>query len=90
MPDMSMRYREYTLIGRMPLKADSVPLLNWMYNSLPNQFELYNIIKDPGQQFDIADQHPRLLKKLIPMMTKMWINIRDEGKMSAAAFKAPK
>lgn len=90
MPDMSMRYREYTLIGRMPPKADSVTLLNWMYHSLPEKFELYNIIKDPEQQFDIADQHPRLLRKLIPMMTKMWINIRDEGEMSATAFKPQK
>jgi arylsulfatase A len=90
MPDMSMRYREYTLIGRMPPRADSVPLLNWMYQSLPEKFELYNITKDPGQQFDIADKHPQLLKKLIPKMTKMWINIRDEGKMNAAAFKPQK
>ena len=77
-------------MGRMPVKADSVPLLNWMYHSLPEKFELYNIAKDPGQQFDIADRHPRHLKKLIPIMTNMWINIRDEGKMSAAAFKAKK
>ena len=90
MGDMSMRYNEYTLIGRMPVKADSATLLTWMYNSLPKKFELYNIIKDPEQQFDIANSHPLLLKKLIPMMTKMWINIRDEGKMSASAFKSKK
>lgn len=90
MPDMSLRYREYTLIGRMPPRADSVSLLTWMYQSLPEKFELYNLAKDPGQQLDIADQHPRLLKKLIPVMTKLWINMRDEGKMNAAAFKAQK
>ncbi|AEE50114.1 sulfatase [Haliscomenobacter hydrossis] len=82
MGDMSLRYHEYTLIGRMPVKADSETLLSWMYNSKPEKFELYNIVKDPEQQFDIANNHPGLLKKLIPMMTKMWINIRDEGKMS--------
>ena len=87
MGDMSMRYNEYTLVGRMPVKADSVALLSWMYSSLPEKFELYNIIKDPAQQFDIAKSHPGVLKKLISMMIKMWINIRDEGKMRASAFK---
>jgi len=90
MGDMSLRYNEYTLIGRMSVKADSVTLLNWMYNALPEKYELYNIVKDPEQQYDIAKDNPRLLKKLIPMMTKMWINIRDEGKMSASAFNLKK
>ena len=86
MPDMSMRYNEYSLIGRLPVKADSVALLSWMYNSIPEKFELYNMVQDPGQQFDIAKNNPRLLKKLIPMMTNMWINIREEGIRTAAAF----
>lgn len=90
MGDMSMRYNEYTLIGQMPVKADSVSLLSWMYNSLPENFELYNIKNDPGQQFDIAKSHPGVLKKLIPMMIKMWINIRNEGKLSASAFTSMK
>ena len=48
-----MRYKENTLNGHLPAKSDSVSLLNWMYQSKPAKFELYNIKKDMEQQFDI-------------------------------------
>ena len=90
MPSMSMRYKEYTLIGHLPAKSDSVSLLNWMYQSKPAKFELYNIKKDMEQQFDISKKYPELLKKLMPMMTNLWVDIREDGKKNAATFKQKK
>ena len=74
----------------MPAKSDSVSLLNWMYQSKPAKFELYNIKKDMEQQFDISKKYPELLKKLIPMMTNLWVDIREDGKKNAATFKQKK
>ena len=42
------------------------------------------------QQFDISKKYPGLLKKLIPMMTNLWVDIRQDGKKNAGTFKQKK
>jgi len=78
-PHLAMREGKYTLIGWFPQKNDSVNLVDWMKSSVPDRFELYNIKEDPGQYKNIIKENPIVVKNLIPLMNKQWINIRDEG-----------
>jgi arylsulfatase A len=79
MPHMAMRYNNYTLIGRFPIKTDSLTLMEWMKTSTPISFELYNLANDPEQQINLVTIQPEMAEKLKPIMIKQWINIRDEG-----------
>ena len=61
-----------------------------MYNTIPDKLELYNLRTDPGQQKDISEANPRLMRKLIPIMISQWISIRDEGKRNDKAYNVKK
>ena len=51
------------------------------YVSDPDVYELYDIIQDPGQKKDIADQHPNVLKELNQKYEVWWDDIsRDFNK----------
>lgn len=80
MPQMSMRYDQYTLIGWLPAKPDSVNLNSWFFNNVPVKFELYDIINDPGQTNDISDEKPQIVKRLSRIMEELWVEMRDEGR----------
>ncbi len=43
------------------------------------QFELYNLRNDPGQQRDLADNEPELLKKLSDMLVSKYNEVQAEG-----------
>jgi len=80
MPQMSMRYDKYTLIGWLPAKPDSVNLNTWFFNNGPVRFELYDISSDPGQSNDLSDEKPQIVKRLSPIMAELWVEMRDEGR----------
>jgi len=79
MPQMAMRLNEYTLVGWFPEKDATTHLLDWMKISIPEKFALYNTHTDPGQENDIADEKPEVVKELVPKMVAKWIEVRDEG-----------
>ncbi len=79
MPHLAMRYNDHTLVGWFPQKEQDKNLIDWMKSSIPERFELYNTLTDPGQVIDISDDEPDKLKELIPKMMSLWIEIRDEG-----------
>jgi hypothetical protein len=41
---------------------------------------LYDIINDPGQTKDISHENPKEVARLGPIMEKLWIEMRDEGR----------
>jgi arylsulfatase A len=79
MPQMSMRQGNFVLIGWLPVKPDSIDLNAWFFKSNPVKYELYNIIDDPGQGVDLAKKRPEIVSSLSIKMTKLWIEMRDEG-----------
>lgn len=79
MPQISMRYEDYTLLGWFPEKSKEGTLMDWMKSSVPVTFSLYNLSRDPGQKNDLALNEPEILNKLKPMMIEQWKEIRDEG-----------
>ena len=79
MPQMSMRSGQYTLIGRLPEKPDTLDLNDWFFNNVPERFELYDIINDPGQEYDLAGSKPEIVSSLSPVMEQLFIEMRDEG-----------
>jgi len=79
MPQMAMRDNDYTLIGWLPKKPDSVDMKTWMMTSDPHTFELYDMIRDPLQQHDIAKQKPGIVAAMRKDMIALWREMRDEG-----------
>lgn len=79
MPNMAMRYNDYTLIGQFPKKKDDATIMEWMKTSVPTTFELYNLANDPEQKMNLASKEFELVEKLTPIMIEQWIEIRDEG-----------
>ena len=79
MPQMSMRKDNYTLIGWLPEKPDSINLKQWIASYDPEKFELYDISTDPSQSNDVSAQHPEIVAGMKTEMTAQWIEMRDEG-----------
>jgi arylsulfatase A len=80
LPQASLRYGDYSLIGWLPDKPYNMDLNQWFFSSVPVRFELYNLRADPSQGLDISEQNPEIMNELIPMMQKLWVKMRDEGK----------
>ncbi|MEA1886862.1 MAG: sulfatase-like hydrolase/transferase [Bacteroidota bacterium] len=80
LPQMSMRSGNYSLIGWLPEKPDSLSINKWFFNSVPERFELYQLENDPGQQKDISADNPDILEEIVPVMKDLWIEMRDEGR----------
>ncbi|HEU4610144.1 MAG TPA: sulfatase-like hydrolase/transferase [Chitinophagaceae bacterium] len=80
--EMEMRFGNYTLIGWLPPKPDSLSLDEWLYRNVPVRYELYDLSTDPSQQHDIASQKPRMVKRMSKTMAKLWTEMRDEGKLN--------
>jgi len=49
LPEMEMRSGDYTLIGWLPPKSDSVKPDDWFVKYGPVKYELYDLSNDPGQ-----------------------------------------
>jgi arylsulfatase A len=79
MPQISMRKDDFTLIGSLPEKSDSINLQNWIEQNDPLTFELYDIKMDPFQKQNCSNQYPEVVKKMKNEMTLLWREIRDEG-----------
>ncbi|HCC70165.1 MAG TPA: hypothetical protein DEQ09_03310 [Bacteroidales bacterium] len=80
LPQVSMRYDNYSIIGWLPEKPDSMKLNQWFFNYVPERFELYKLDTDPSQQNDISSEEPELMEKLVPVIQRLWVEMRDEGK----------
>ncbi|SFB87329.1 Arylsulfatase A [Algibacter lectus] len=79
MPHMAMRYNNYTLLGKFPEKTEDQTIIEWMKSSVPTTFALYNLDTDPEQKINLAETKPEMVNELKGLMTKEWIEIRDEG-----------
>ncbi|QGY46798.1 sulfatase-like hydrolase/transferase [Maribellus comscasis] len=79
MPQMSMRKGNYSLIGWLPPKADSISLHSWMANNNPEKVELYDLSLDPSQINDISIQNPEIVASMKKEMISLWQEMRDEG-----------
>lgn len=80
LPQVSMRLGEYSLIGWLPEKPDTINLESWFFNSELVKFELYNIKTDPSQSVDLSEEEPEILSEMIPIIRKYWTEMRDEGR----------
>ena len=78
MPHMAMRNGDYVILGWFPAKKENEKVIPWMKQSIPVRFELYDIIKDPGQTKDIAASFPDVLIKLSEEMVNQWMDIRHD------------
>jgi arylsulfatase A len=79
MPQMSMRKENYTLIGWLPEKPDTMDLQTWIASYDPQKFELYDLSLDPSQMNDISTQKPEVVADMKPEMIQQWQEMRDEG-----------
>ena len=80
LPEMEMRSGNYTLIGWLPPKTDSMTINDWFFKYSPVKYELYNLKNDPGQQHNLAATKPQIVNSLKGTMTRLWKDMRDEGK----------
>lgn len=80
LPEMEMRSGHYTLIGWLPPKPKTMTMNEWFYKFGPVKFELYDLSKDPAQHHDISGDKPQIVNSLKGTMTKLWVEMRDEGK----------
>jgi arylsulfatase A len=81
-PMASMRFGDYSLIGWLPEKPDSISLESWVFSSNLSRFELYNIRSDPGQLVDLSEEKRDVISEVSPILKKYWIEMRDEGRQS--------
>lgn len=79
MPQIAMRSNHFTLIGYLPPKTDDGSLRQWMSNSVPVKFELYDIEMDPSQEEDVSDEHQEVVSEMKKEMISLWREMRDEG-----------
>jgi arylsulfatase A len=79
MPQMAMRKDNYTLIGWLPEKTDSISLLDWFATNDPQKLELYDLVVDPSQINDISTQNPEIVDSMKQEMITLWREMRDEG-----------
>ncbi len=79
LPEMEMRSGEYTLIGWLPVKPDSMKLKDWFFKYGPVKYELYNLRNDPSQQHNLAKEKPGIVNSLKGDMANLWKEMRDEG-----------
>ena len=62
------------------MKPDSLESRHaWFFKFGPVKYELYNIIDDPQQRIDLAAKKPETVSSLSLIMSKLWIEMRDEG-----------
>lgn len=88
MPQMAMRKDQFTLIGHLPKKPESLSLRQWITDYNPQQFELYDIHQDPAQTNDLSKQHPEIIQSMKKEMTALWRSMTDEG-LSAKVLLTP-
>ncbi len=79
-PQASMRIGDYTLIGRLPERPDTMSLDSWFFNFSLENFELYNLKNDPGQKRDLSKEEQQIITELSPVLNKYWTEMRDEGR----------
>ena len=77
MPHLAIREGRYSLLGWFPDKRADESLSEWAGRSTPKRFELFDLLKDPGQSNDLAASEPQLTLELSQAMTKKWIEMRD-------------
>jgi len=80
MPQMAMRKDDYSLIGHLPEKPDSLDLESWIAQYDPQKFELYDLERDPAQKHDISKQQPEKVASMKNEMIMLWRAMRDEGR----------
>lgn len=80
LPEMEMRSGNYTLIGWLPPKPDSMKINDWFFKYDPVRYELYNLKQDPAQLHNLAAEKPKIVNSLKGTMSKLWREMRDEGK----------
>jgi arylsulfatase A len=71
LPEMEMRSGNYTLIGWLPPKPDTMKLDNRFFKYGPVKYELYDLNNDPGQQKNLAETKPKIVESLAVIMTKL-------------------
>ncbi len=79
MPHISMRIKNLTLLGWLPVEKNQGKHKEWMKSNIPESFKLYNIEDDPGQQVDLFDPTDQESQDLVKLMVEKWIDIRDAG-----------
>lgn len=79
MPQATLRKGDYTLIGWLPKKPDGLSLNDWIAQYNPEKFELYDVVKDPAQQNDLAADHPEIVNSMKGEMVASWREMCDEG-----------
>lgn len=85
MPQVSFRKDEYTLIGWLPKKPDTLDLKTWMATNDPEVFELYDIVSDPSQKIDLAKEKKEIVNQMKVDMNALWREMRDEGLATKSA-----
>ncbi len=80
MPEAEMRSGDYTIVGWLPPKPDSVKLNDWFFHNQPVKYELYDLATDPGQQHDLSGKESGMVDTLAGRMDHLWVEMRDEGR----------
>ena len=83
-PEISMRVNDYVLIGNA---LDSIPRthpisandMNFIKSIQLKEFELYNIIQDPGQENNLIHSSPEMASKMKSKMIQLLDEIKNEG-----------
>ena len=75
LPEMEMRAGNYTLIGWLPPKPDSMKLNYWFFKNGLVKYELNNLENDPGQQHNLVTEKPKIVNSLKGTMARLWKNI---------------
>jgi arylsulfatase A len=78
MPHMAMRDQNYVITGYFPAKKDDEKIIPWMKQSIPETFQLFDIVKDPGQTTDLSESLKDMSSKLSSEMIRLWLDIRQE------------
>jgi arylsulfatase A len=66
-PRVAIRSGDYVLLG-----ISSKPF------SKPEQFELYNVVNDPSQEWDISESHAELLEKMMDQLLFLYKEVNAE------------
>ncbi|MBU3025627.1 arylsulfatase [Zobellia galactanivorans] len=75
--------------GQWPIKGKNSCVMTTEWRLIDGT-ELYNIIEDPGQKNDIAEEHPEVVKKMKAYYDQWWSSIEPEMRYAEIPLGDPK
>jgi arylsulfatase A len=78
-PPLTLRRGDYVLVAWFNDKPAEQLWMEWVKTTGPVRYELYDVLRDPGQSEDLSSRMPGRVEELAAEMGRIWKDIQDEA-----------